>query len=99
GQLMTIQITPNPATLAPGATVSFTATGFDAQGSVVPTPGLVWSVVPAVGGGSINASSGLYTAGPTPGTYPNSVKATSGTVSGFASVTIIGSAGVFPMGA
>jgi ice-binding like protein len=53
-------------------------------------------VVPSVGGGTINASTGLYTAGANPGTYPNSVKATSGSVSGFATVTITSSPGAGP---
>jgi hypothetical protein len=64
------------------ATQQFSALGKDAQGNtVVITP--VWAVV--AGGGSIN-SSGLFTAGSVAGTFLNSVQATSGTISGTATV-------------
>ena len=88
GALVSIAVTPNPATVVPGGTSQMTATGFDGTGLVVPTPGLVWSVVPAVGGGTINSGSGLFTGGSVAGTYTNAIKATSGTVSGFATVTV-----------
>lgn len=88
GALASIVVTPNPATVVVNGTVQFTATGFDANGVVVPTPGLVWSVVPAVGGGTINSATGLFTAGAVAGTFNNAVQATSGTVSGFATVTV-----------
>jgi hypothetical protein len=84
GALASITVTPNPASLATGATQQFTATGKDAFGNaVVITP--TWSVV--AGGGSINGS-GLFTAGAVPGTYANTVQATSGAISGFATVTV-----------
>jgi hypothetical protein len=88
GALVSIAVTPNPANLVPNATQQFTATGFDNTGLVVPTPGLAWSVVPAVGGGTITTPAGLYTAGVVTGVFPNSVKATSGAVSGFATVNV-----------
>jgi len=88
GALVSIAVTPNPANVLVSGTVQFTATGFDATGLVVPTPGLVWNVVPAVGGGTIDAGSGLYTAGLVDGAYPNSVRATSGGISGYATVNI-----------
>jgi hypothetical protein len=85
GPLATITVTPNPATLAINATQQFTAVGSDAFNNVVPiTP--VWSVV--AGGGTINASSGLFTAGTTPGTFTNTVRATSGTIFGSATVIV-----------
>lgn len=85
GPLNTITVTPNPATLAPGAVQQFTAVGTDANGNVVAiTP--VWTVV--AGGGSINASTGVFTAGPTQGTYTNTVVATSGGKSGSATVIV-----------
>ncbi|MBA2688449.1 MAG: DUF3494 domain-containing protein [Gemmatimonadaceae bacterium] len=85
GPLATITVTPNPVTLPISATQQFTAVGKDAFGNVVAiTP--VWSVVS--GGGTINATSGLFTAGTTPGTFANTVKATSGTISGTATVTV-----------
>jgi len=85
GPLATITVTPNPATMATGAQQQFTAVGRDAGGNVVPiTP--VWSVVN--GGGTINASTGLFTAGGTAGTFTNTVRATSGTIFGSATVIV-----------
>ena len=84
GALVSIAVTPNPADIITGATQQFIATGFDAAGIIVPTPGLVWSVV--AGGGAINAGTGLFTAGLIAGTYPNTVRATSGLISGYATV-------------
>jgi hypothetical protein len=88
GALVSIAVTPNPASVIAGATVQFTATGFDATGLIVPTPGLAWSVVPAVGGGTIGGGTGLFTAGAVDGTFTNAIKATSGTVSGYATVVV-----------
>jgi hypothetical protein len=85
GPVAAIVVTPNPATLVPGAQQTFTAVGTDAAGNVVPiTP--VWSVVN--GGGTIDASTGIFTAGTVPGTYANTVKATQGTISGTATVIV-----------
>ena len=89
GALASIVVTPNPATAGIGGTVQFTATGFDATGLIVPTPGLAWSIVPAVGGGTINGGTGRFTAGQLSGTYTNAVQATSGGISGFATVTVM----------
>ena len=87
GPLATITVTPNP-TLLIGATQQFTAVGRDASGNVVAiTP--VWSTVNPPG--SIVAASGLFTAGNTTGTFPNSVRATSGSIFGTATVTVIAS--------
>ncbi|MDQ2667035.1 MAG: ice-binding family protein [Gemmatimonadota bacterium] len=84
GPLASITVTPNPVTLATGATQAFTATGKDANNNAVAiTP--VWSV--AAGGGAISAT-GVFTAGNTPGTFTNTVKATSGAISGTATVTV-----------
>jgi len=85
GALATITVTPNPVVLAIGGTQQFVATGADASGNVIPiTP--TWSVV--AGGGTITAGSGLFTAGMVSGTFLNTVKATSGTISGTATVVI-----------
>ncbi|HEY0995435.1 MAG TPA: ice-binding family protein [Gemmatimonadaceae bacterium] len=84
GPLASITVTPNPSTLTPAATQQFTAVGRDASGNTVaisPT----WSVT--AGGGTINAA-GMFTAGNTPGTYANTVRATSGAISGTATVTV-----------
>jgi hypothetical protein len=87
GALTTITVTPNP-TLLIGATQQFTAVGHDANGNVVAiTP--VWSTVNPPG--TIVSASGLFTAGNTTGTFPNSVRATSGTIFGTATVTVIAS--------
>jgi hypothetical protein len=87
GPLATITVTPNP-TLLIGATQQFTAVGRDANGNIVAiTP--VWSTVNPPG--SIVATTGLFTAGNTTGTFPNTVRATSGTIFGTATVTVIAS--------
>ena len=89
GALLTITVTPNPVTLAVGATQQFTAVGKDANGNVVAiTP--VWSVT--AGGGTINAGTGLFTAGNTTGSFPNTVRATQGAIFGTATVNVIAGA-------
>jgi hypothetical protein len=84
--LTTIVVTPNPVSMLAGGFAQFTATGYDATGQVVPTPGLDWTVV--AGGGTIDANSGLFTAGSVSGTFPNTVRAASGSISGNATVTV-----------
>jgi hypothetical protein len=87
GPLLTITVTPNP-TLLIGATQQFTAVGRDANGNIVAiTP--VWSTVNPPG--TIVAGTGLFTAGNTTGTFPNTVRATQGTIFGTATVTVIAS--------
>lgn len=83
--LTTIVVTPNPATVQANGTQQFSAAGFDAANNPLGiTP--VWSVVN--GGGTINPNTGVFTAGTVAGTYTNTIKATSGTVSGFATVIV-----------
>lgn len=85
GALATITVSPNPVSVAVSATQTFTAVGKDGSNNVVSiTP--IWSVVVRVGGGSINSSSGLFTAGTAAGT--DTVKATSGGKVGVAVVTV-----------
>jgi hypothetical protein len=85
GALATITVTPNPVTLQINTTQQFTAVGRDAGGNVVPiTP--VWTVTN--GGGAINSGSGLFTAGGTAGSFPNTVRATSGSIFGTATVNV-----------
>jgi hypothetical protein len=87
GPLATIDVTPTPVSLQANGTQQFVAVGKDAGGTVLSiTP--VWSVVS--GGGSIDAGTGVFTAGTTAGTFANTVKATSGAVSGTATVTVSG---------
>ncbi len=88
GPAVTLTVTPNPATLVVNTTQQFTATGRDALGNVVPTTA-TWSVV--AGGGTINATSGLFTAGAATGTFPNTVRAASGTLSATANVIVVAS--------
>jgi hypothetical protein len=88
GQLLSITVTPNPGTAVVGGTIQYTATGRDVTNVVVPIPApLVWSVLNATAG-TINSSSGLFTAGTTPGTYTNTIRATSGTTSGLATAIV-----------
>jgi len=86
GPLASIAVSPDPASLATGASQQFIAVGRDASGNVVaisPT----WSVVnPAAG--TIN-SAGLFVAGTVAGAYTNSVRATSGGIVGAATVNVL----------
>lgn len=86
GPLATIVLTPSPAEVAVGATQQFTAVGKDANSNVVEIPTPVWSV--DASGGTINASTGLFTAGTLAGTFTNTVKVTSGDISATSSVTV-----------
>jgi len=86
GPAVAINVTPNPWSLAINGSQPFTATAVDAGGNPVPLTA-TWSVVN--GGGTINATSGVFSAGATAGTFPNTVRATSGTLSGFATVTVV----------
>lgn len=80
-----ITVTPNPDTLAAGSSRTFVAVVRDASGNTL-TATPVWSVVN--GGGSVGAATGVFTAGTTPGTYVNTVRASIGTISGSATITV-----------
>jgi Ice-binding-like len=84
GPVASITVTPNPDTLIVGAKQQFVATGKDASGNVV-VLAAVWSVV--ANGGTVDVN-GMFTAGATPGTFTNTVKATSGSLSGTATVVV-----------
>jgi len=89
GALVSIVVTPNPASAVTGGSVQFTAVGYDNTNLVVPTPLLAWAVVPSQSAaGTIDGGTGLYTAGTTVGTFVNAIQATSGSVSGFANVVV-----------
>lgn len=79
-------VTPPSATVAIGETQTFTAKAYDAGNVEIPGKTFTWSVV--AGGGSIDSSSGVFTAGSTPGTYTNTVQATTDGVNGFAIVIV-----------
>ena len=85
--LTTIAVSPPSASVQTGATQQFSATAKDQFGQPLsPQPTSTWSVS---GGGSIS-SSGLFTAGSSVG-GPFTVTASSGGVSGTASVTVTAS--------
>ncbi|HEY6103404.1 MAG TPA: OmpA family protein [bacterium] len=82
-RLASILVSPDTSVVA-HASQQFTAQGRDARGdpfAITPK----WSVV--ANGGAIT-DAGLFTAGPTPGTFLNTVKATDGNISGSASVKV-----------
>jgi uncharacterized repeat protein (TIGR01451 family) len=82
GDLTTITVAPDPATVTVGTMQQFTATGTDQySNSVSITP--VWNTSV----GDIITTTGLFTAPPTPGT--GIVTATDGSVSGTATVNVI----------
>ncbi|MDA8401182.1 MAG: hypothetical protein M0008_14305, partial [Actinomycetota bacterium] len=86
GPLASITVSPSSATVAEGATQTFTATGADSYGNpVVVDPS--WTTT--VSGGAVSPSSGsstTFTAGSTSGS--GAVTATQNGVSGSASVTV-----------
>lgn len=82
--LTTVVLTPTSASLIEGQTRQFTAQGYDQFGAAMAAT-FTWSVV--AGGGTIS-SSGLFTAGGVVGSFPSTVKATSGGISGYASITV-----------
>lgn len=95
GQLAAIAVAPNPVTLPPSGPQQFAAVGTDINGAVVAlTP--TWAIVAS--GGTINSSSGLFTAGTTLATFPSTVRACNGTgnICGFATVTVANTSPVGP---
>jgi Ice-binding-like len=85
GPLATIVVTPNPVLMGSGTAQQFIALGRDSSGNLVPfTP--TWSVV--AGGGTLTGT-GLFTAGQPAGTYANTVQASSNTIKGAATVTVV----------
>jgi adhesin/invasin len=87
--LAKIVVNPNSPTIQAGGTQQFSATGQDASGSTIDvTP--VWSV--AAGGGTINSTSGVFTAATAAGTYTNTVVASSGSVSSSTTIVVVAAA-------
>jgi hypothetical protein len=85
GPLTTITVSPSSQMLDMGGTQTFTATGTDSHGNAVSiTPS--WSCNTTTG--SIDSGTGAFTAGTTAGTYTNAITATSGSIHGYASVTV-----------
>ncbi len=71
--------------MIPNATRQLTAKGVDSKGNTVPAT-VAWSVV--AGGGAIDGVTGLFTAGATAGTFTNTVLATSGQITAYATMTV-----------
>jgi len=83
--LTSVAVTPASASVSVNGTQQFTANGTDQFGQILsPAPTLTWAVT---GGGTMNASAGLFTAGATTG-GPFTVTATSGAFGGTAAVTV-----------
>ncbi|HEU4700632.1 MAG TPA: hypothetical protein VFS40_15715, partial [Gemmatimonadales bacterium] len=80
--LASITVSPDPATLAPGAKLAFAASGTLSDGSATPVA-VTWTAT----GGSIDAG-GLYTAGATTGSFLVIARQSSGTIADTARVTI-----------
>lgn len=84
GLLATLNVTPASSTLNIGVTQLMTATGLDAfSNAVLVTP--AWSVL--TGGGAIDTF-GNFTAGNVAGTFVDTIRASSGAVSGRASIVV-----------
>jgi len=92
GPLHHITVNPPNPLLAAGGARTFTATGYDVFNNPLSGLTFTWSVANAAAG-SINASTGVFTAGTTVGTYNNAVVATSGSFTGTASVAVTAGAG------
>jgi hypothetical protein len=89
--LKSIVLTPSTGSLDESATEPFTAVGYDQFGAMLASqPSFTWSVT---GGGTINSSSGLFTAPATTATV--TVKASSGSVNQTATVTVAAPALVY----
>lgn len=87
--LASITVTPaGPDTIPASSTRQFLAEGKDSAGTIV-TFSPTWSVV--AGGGSIT-NAGLFTAGTVPGIFANTIKASSGPIAGFTTLTVASSA-------
>ncbi len=87
GPLASIEITLDTTTVANGGTHQYIVTGKDAHGNVVPVvPAPTWSVV--AGGGTIDPTTGLFTAGTVSGTFVNTIQVVSGTMSANLTVTV-----------
>ncbi|MGC3989541.1 MAG: hypothetical protein QM796_07670 [Chthoniobacteraceae bacterium] len=80
-----VAVTPTPTTAITGGTRQFTATAYDQFGTVLASqPSFAWSLLS--GGGSIDATSGLYLAPTISGTA--SIQASSASLNNSATITI-----------
>jgi len=90
GPVATIVVTPNPGTTPINTTITYTAVGRDGSGNIISPFNPTWSVT--AGGGTIPAGTtgptAPFTAGGAVGTFPNTVRATSGTIFGTATAIV-----------
>ena len=86
GPLHHVGVTPSAASVVAGASQQFTATAYDIDNNPIPGVTFNWSLAsPAAG---TISTTGLFTAGSTPGIYDNAVVASAGAVPGTASVIV-----------
>ena len=88
GALDHIVISPSNPSVGVGGTQAFTAQGYDASNNPVSRLSYTWSCTNDTAG-SINSSTGVFTAGTVPGSYSDVIQAASGGVTGKGSVTVI----------
>ncbi len=88
GPLDHVVISPAGAILNAGAVQQFTAQALDSNNQTAANVSYLWLVTS--GGGAINSSTGVFTAGSTPGAYPNTVEvvAVQGTLAKVAAASI-----------
>jgi hypothetical protein len=84
GPLDHVVVSPSPGIVPTGGMQQFTAQGYDVANNPIPGLSFSWS---ATAGGTISPS-GLFTAGTTIGVYTNAVSASSGGVTGRATVQV-----------
>jgi PKD repeat protein len=87
-----VVVSPDPTSVKAGSSVTFTAIGYDAYGN--PIAGIAWTwEVTNPSAGTVNPTTGQFTAGSTLGTYTNAVKATGtykgATRIGYAAVEVV----------
>lgn len=89
GPLESVSIDPVSALVATGGTQQFTAVSKDADNQTVSNVTYNWSVIS--GGGTINATSGLFTAGNESGTFNGTIEVTAvqGNVTKVVNATVI----------
>jgi len=87
-QLDHIAVTPSNPSVALNGTQTFTAQGYDQYNSAISGLTYTWNCTNQTAG-SINSSTGVFTAGTVAGTYINVIQATSGGKIGYTSVIIV----------
>ena len=85
--VITLEVRPTAATMAPGDAIQFHATAWDIYDNEMSNPGVAWSVTDSLAG-TMDAD-GVFTASTQARIYPNVILAASGSVTDTAAVTII----------